>query len=77
MDGDDMAICNAVVDMGHALGLKVIAEGVETTEQLAVLRELGCDVGQGFLFARPMPPDAFLAFVLLHEGDAATAFGSL
>jgi diguanylate cyclase (GGDEF)-like protein len=77
MDGDDMAICNAVVDMGHALGLKVIAEGVETTEQLAVLRELGCDVGQGFLFARPMPPDSFLAFVLLHEGDAATAFGSL
>ncbi len=76
-DDDDMAICNAIIDMGHALGLKVIAEGVETTDQLAVLRGLGCDVGQGFLFARPMPSDAFLAFVLLHEGDAATAFGSL
>jgi EAL domain-containing protein (putative c-di-GMP-specific phosphodiesterase class I) len=76
-DDDDMAICTAVIAMGQALGLKVIAEGVETTEQLAVLRTLGCDVGQGYLFARPMPADEFLAFVLLHEGGAATAFSSL
>jgi diguanylate cyclase (GGDEF)-like protein len=76
-DDDDMAICTAVIAMGQALGLKVIAEGVETTEQLAVLRTLGCDVGQGYLFAKPMPADEFLAFVLLHEGGAATAFSSL
>ena len=76
-DEDDMAICTAVIAMGQALGLKVIAEGVETAEQLAVLRRLGCDVGQGYLFARPMPADQFLAFVLMHEGSAATAFGSL
>jgi diguanylate cyclase (GGDEF)-like protein len=61
-DGDDLAICTAVIAMGRALGLKVIAEGVETAEQLAVLRALGCDVGQGYLFAHPMPAGQFLDY---------------
>ena len=61
-DGDDLAICSAVIAMGKALGLKVIAEGVETPEQLAVLRSLGCDHVQGYLLARPMPAAQFLAF---------------
>lgn len=73
-DQDDLAICTAVIAMGHALGMKVIAEGVETPEQLAVLRSLGCDVAQGFLFGRPMPPEQFLAFALRHAGQVATAF---
>jgi EAL domain-containing protein (putative c-di-GMP-specific phosphodiesterase class I) len=73
-DRDDLAICTAVIAMGRALGLKVIAEGVETTEQLAVLRALGCDVGQGYLFARPMPAGQFLAFALGHAGNPASAF---
>jgi EAL domain-containing protein (putative c-di-GMP-specific phosphodiesterase class I) len=63
--------------MGQALGLKVIAEGVETKEQLAVLQTLGCDVLQGYLFARPMPADQFLEFALRHSGNPATAYASL
>jgi diguanylate cyclase (GGDEF)-like protein len=76
-DHDDLAICTAVIAMGQALGLKVIAEGVETTEQLAALRVLGCDVGQGYLFARPLPAPQFLEFVQRHGGIEVTAFGGL
>jgi EAL domain-containing protein (putative c-di-GMP-specific phosphodiesterase class I) len=43
--------------MGHALGMRVLAEGVETPEQLARLRGLGCDEGQGYLFAKPAAPE--------------------
>jgi len=74
-DKDDMAICTAVIAMGRALGLKVIAEGVETNEQLGILRALGCDVAQGFLFAKPLTADQFLAFVERHGGAQVTAFG--
>ncbi|MGI8714038.1 MAG: putative bifunctional diguanylate cyclase/phosphodiesterase [Solirubrobacteraceae bacterium] len=56
-DPDDSAIVGAVVELGHALGLSVIAEGVETDAQLAHLRELGCDGAQGFLFSQPVPED--------------------
>jgi diguanylate cyclase (GGDEF)-like protein len=76
-DRDDLAICTAVIAMGQALGLKVIAEGVETPAQLAVLRGLGCDVGQGYLFARPMPAAQFMAFVQRHGNAEVTAFGAL
>ncbi|HUK63239.1 MAG TPA: EAL domain-containing protein, partial [Dongiaceae bacterium] len=52
---EDSAIVAAVVDLGHALGLEVVAEGVETHAQLAELRALGADAAQGFLFAPPQP----------------------
>ncbi len=52
-DPRDAAIVAAVIDMGHALGLTVIAEGVETQEQMAFLREHQCDVYQGYLFSKP------------------------
>jgi len=57
-DADDRAIVKATIDMAHALGLTVVAEGVETREQEDVLRTLRCDRVQGYLHARPQPPEA-------------------
>jgi EAL domain-containing protein (putative c-di-GMP-specific phosphodiesterase class I) len=57
-DPDDAAIVQAIVSMAHSLGLKIVAEGVETAEQLAFLRGLGCEMIQGFIFSRPLPAQA-------------------
>jgi len=54
VDPDDAAIVTAIVAMAASLGVEVVAEGVETEEQLAQLRRLGCQRAQGFLLARPM-----------------------
>jgi diguanylate cyclase (GGDEF)-like protein/PAS domain S-box-containing protein len=55
LEADDTSIVEAVIRLGHSLGLSVVAEGVETPLQLKRLRELGCDKGQGYLFGRPRP----------------------
>lgn len=60
-DEADAAIVAAIVQMGHALAMEVVAEGVERAEQLHRLRSLGCDHCQGFWFARPMPASALRA----------------
>ncbi len=52
--GDDAVIARSIISLGHSLGLLVVAEGVETTEQLCFLRDNGCDEAQGFLYGRPM-----------------------
>ncbi len=62
-DGKDAAIASAMIALGQRLDLAVIAEGVETEEQLAALRELGCDAYQGFLAARPLNVDDFVTQV--------------
>jgi EAL domain-containing protein (putative c-di-GMP-specific phosphodiesterase class I) len=55
-DPEDQAIAQAIISMGKALGMTVVAEGVETIEQQTFLREHGCDEMQGFIFSRPVPP---------------------
>ena len=62
-DPNDRAIAEAIVVMAHKLGLKTIAEGVETEQQKAMLAEVGCDYVQGYFYARPMPVEEFMAFV--------------
>jgi diguanylate cyclase (GGDEF)-like protein/PAS domain S-box-containing protein len=56
---DDMALCEAIIVMAHKLGIKVIAEGIETSSQRELLTAAGCDFGQGYLFAKPLPAREF------------------
>lgn len=58
----------AIINLSHNLGLKVVAEGIETDEQLAFLREYGCDIGQGYYFSRPIDAAAFTEY--LRAGEA-------
>jgi EAL domain-containing protein (putative c-di-GMP-specific phosphodiesterase class I) len=55
---DDASLAPAVVSMANTMHLKVVAEGVETRTQADALSSMGCDLGQGFLLARPMPAEA-------------------
>ena len=61
-DQDDAAITDAVIRLGHSLGLTVVGEGVETEEHVKILQEKGCDVFQGYHFCRPIDHDAFVEF---------------
>ncbi|WP_317931027.1 EAL domain-containing protein [Halioxenophilus sp. WMMB6] len=62
-DQDDRAIAEAVITMGHSLGIKVIAEGVETSEHLQILRQMNCDEVQGYYLGRPMAADEVTAIL--------------
>ena len=57
--GDDMSIVSAVISMARSLNLRVVAEGVETLEQLEFLRSRECDEAQGYYFSRPVPAEQF------------------
>ena len=72
-EADASALANAVIELGRALDLQVVAEGIELEGQLDRLRELGCELGQGYFWSRPLPPDA--AASLLPESDGATCDG--
>lgn len=61
-DTEDDALVTAIIAMAHGLGLSVVAEGVETAEQLAFLRHRGCDIIQGFFYSRPLAEEDFRAF---------------
>jgi diguanylate cyclase (GGDEF)-like protein/PAS domain S-box-containing protein len=63
-DDGDLALCEAIIVMAHKLGLKVVAEGVETPVQRALLVDAGCDYAQGYIFARPMPAAEFEAMAM-------------
>jgi len=60
-DKNDLALCEAIIVMAHKLGIKVIAEGVETETQNQLLKDFDCDYGQGYLFSRPVPASDFEA----------------
>ena len=60
-DPNDRALCEAIVVMAHKLGLRVVAEGIEDAAQRDVLHDAACDLGQGYLFARPMPISELMA----------------
>jgi diguanylate cyclase (GGDEF)-like protein/PAS domain S-box-containing protein len=59
-DANDAAICRAIIALGHALRLDVVAEGIETEAQWAFFKAEGCDYGQGYFFGRPVPQDEFV-----------------
>ena len=59
-----MPIVQAVISLAHGLGIDVVAEGIETAAQLALLRELACDRGQGYWFSRPLPEAAMEALLV-------------
>ena len=59
----DLVMVEKIIEMGHELEMEVIAEGVETDEQLAMLRERGCDGVQGYLFSRALPPDELMKWL--------------
>jgi diguanylate cyclase (GGDEF)-like protein len=65
-DVEDTAIVQMVIDLAHTLGMETVAEGVESEGQVKELRRMGCDMGQGYYFSEPFPPEAVLEF--LKEG---------
>ncbi|MCX7111236.1 MAG: EAL domain-containing protein [Proteobacteria bacterium] len=62
---NDLALCEAIVVMAHKLGIKVIAEGIETQGQCDILKQIGCDYGQGYLFSKPLPADEFERLIMV------------
>ena len=64
----DVTVAHGIVTLGHALGLKIIAEGIETDGQAAILKAMGCDIGQGYLFAQPLSPARVSAWLNARSG---------
>ena len=62
-DEGDASLVKAIIQMGHSFGIEVVAEGVETSEQLSFLQSYGCDMMQGYLLSKPLPMDEALEFV--------------
>ena len=65
-----------MLSLGETFELEVVAEGIEHPEQSVTLRDLGCDTGQGFYFARPMAPDRLIGFLTEHSGAFTAPAGS-
>ena len=71
------ALCQTGVDLAHRVGSQVCAEGVETIEELEALIRMGCDSAQGYVFAKPMPPEAFAVSVIARPQQFAERFAHL
>jgi diguanylate cyclase (GGDEF)-like protein len=71
--GNDAALARTIVTLGETLGLRTVAEGIETADQHDELRLLGCELGQGYLYARPMPAEQARAFLAAQAAPAAAA----
>jgi diguanylate cyclase (GGDEF)-like protein/PAS domain S-box-containing protein len=69
-DQEDQAIVTAIINLAHTLGVVAVAEGVENIDQVRRLRALGCDLGQGYHFGRPLPPDDLTARLRLADRQA-------
>lgn len=67
VDTDYRAIVNSIIHMAKQIGIQTIGEGIETEEQRDMLKAAGCDMAQGFLYARPMPENEFIEFVLTNR----------
>jgi EAL domain-containing protein (putative c-di-GMP-specific phosphodiesterase class I) len=71
---NDAALARTIIALGDMLSLRTVAEGVEDARQHALLRELGCELGQGYLFAKPLPADELVALMRsVQNGDATSA----
>lgn len=64
VEANDAVIVRSIVDLAHNMGLRAVAEGVESEEVWQALVNLGCDLAQGFYFAKPMPAQAFLQWLV-------------
>jgi len=76
-DSNDAAICAAIIAMGRQLGLKIVAEGVETKEQLQFLATHGCTLAQGFYIAKPVEAPEMAKLLRIGEGATTTPFFSV
>jgi len=68
--GDDGTLASSITLLGHVLGMKVVAEGIETEEQLRLLKEQGCDEYQGFYFSKPLPSKEITELLLQHKTES-------
>ena len=62
-------ILQGIIDMAHAMDIKIVSEGIETDEQLDMLKSINCEIGQGFLFAKPMPIDDYNKLIIESSGE--------
>jgi EAL domain-containing protein (putative c-di-GMP-specific phosphodiesterase class I) len=76
-DSSDLAIVRAVISLARALGLTVVAEGVESEMTLELLEEMGCEIGQGYLFSRPLPYERLEAWFSAQTEPESTPTGEV
>lgn len=67
-DEREAEVVQTIIQLGHTLDLRVVAEGVETVEQMEALKKMGCDYAQGYLFAQPLDPIAAAAWIRANSG---------